>query len=300
MPKGGSPLFRRLTGVRWAPYLFIFPNALLLLVFVIYPIFRVGLLSFQKYSILKNEGIWVGLRNYEAILTDQVFIKSLTNTVYYTFGRVPLVMLAGLVVALLLNQWVPMRGFIRSVYFFPTVTSMVVISLVFRFLFAPDLGIVSTTLTALGFQNLPTWLGDPHWAMRIVILVSAWKGIGYCMVLFLAGLQGIPAYVYEAARIDGASNRQMLRLITLPLLRPTTLFVLIISVIDAFKVFDQVYVMTQGGPGYATMTIVQYVYRAAFQMFEMGQASAAALVLFAIILILTLLQYRGFKVGEDM
>jgi multiple sugar transport system permease protein len=292
-------LLRRLQGKHLAPYLFILPNAVLLSVFVIYPVFRAGLLSFQKWNLLSGQTRWVGLANYRAVLADEVFWTSMVNTAYFTLGKVPLGMVGALAIALLLNTKVPLRGLMRSIYFFPVVVSMVVVSLVFRFIFQPEYGLVSAILTRVGFLELPNWLGSTTWAMPIIIVVSTWKGLGHSMVIFLAGLQAIPPHLYEAARIDGANDRQILWSITLPLLKPTTLFVLIISVIASFKVFDQVYVMTGGGPGYATMTIVQYIYRAAFRMFEMGQASAAAWVLFVMVFGLTLFQYRYFNVGGE-
>lgn len=283
-----------------APYLFLLPTALLLTVFVLIPLVHSGLISLQKWNVLSGEVAWVGPKNYAVVFADPLFWTALRNTVYYTLSVVPLAMACGLALALLLNTAVPLRGFLRSAYFFPTVCSTVVISLVWRFLFTPANGAVSTLLAALGVHNLPNWLGDRHWAMPMVILVSVWKSLGYTMVIFLAGLQGIPAYVYEAARIDGADKRQLFRHITLPLLRPTTVFITIVLVIDSFKVFDQVYVMTEGGPAYATMTIVQYIYRAAFQISDMGRASAAAWALFLIILAVTVLQYRYTQLrGED-
>jgi multiple sugar transport system permease protein len=291
---------KSLSGRQAAPYLFLLPTASLLTLFVLYPLLRSGLLSFQNWHIFSGEATWMGARNYTAVFADPLFWTSLKNTAYYTLSVVPLAMACGLALAVLLNGSVPLRGFFRSAYFFPTVCSTVVVSLVWRFLFTPGDGAVATLLTALGLQHLPNWLGDRHWAMPIVILLSVWKGLGYTMVIFLAGLQGIPAYVFEAARMDGAANGQLFRYITLPLLRPTTLFISIVMVIDSFKVFDQVYVMTEGGPGYATMTIVQYIYRAAFQIFDMGRASAAAWALFLIIFVLTVLQYRFTRLtGEE-
>lgn len=285
-------------------YLFLLPNLLWLLAFTTFPIVASFLLSFTSWDLIGKRQ-WVGLANYGKLLfQDDEFRTVLGNTVYYTVVSVPLGMVVSLVLALLLNRGLRGLWFYRAAFFAPVVTSAVAVALAFRLLYQPDFGLVNVTLRALSiltplnavFASLHkdplVWLGSKDWAMLAVILMSVWKGMGYTMVIFLAGLQGIPQHLYEAAAIDGANAWQQFRRVTFPLLSPTTFFVLIISVIGSFQVFDQAFIMTQGGPGDATTTLVYYIYNNAFQFFKMGYAAAVAWVLFAIIFVFTLLQAK--------
>lgn len=285
-------------------YGFLLPNLLWLLAFTTLPIIASFLLSFTTWDLI-GERQWVGLANYGRLLfDDDDFRTVLGNTVYYTIVSVPLGMTVSLVLALLLNQQLRGVVFFRTAFFAPVVTSTVAVALAFRLLYQPDFGLVNVALRNLGIlgplnalltsmhKDPLIWLGSKDWAMLGVILMSVWKGMGYNMMIFLAGLQGIPQHLYEAAAIDGAGRWQRFRNITLPLLSPTTFFVLIISVIGSFQVFDQAFIMTQGGPGDATTTLVYYIYNNAFQFFKMGYAAAVAWVLFAIVFVFTLLQVR--------
>lgn len=279
------------------PYLFILPSFVLLTAFVFVPLGQAIWLSLQKWAMVGPAPRFVGLQNYWLLLADPRFVASVRNTIYYTAGSVPTGIVLALGLALLLNQPLYGRGLLRSAYFFPTVTSTVAVSLVWLYMFDVHLGVVNYVLQQIGLPS-QKWLHDPVMAMPAIILYGIWHGVGYNMMIFLAGLQSIPATLYEAAQVDGSDRWACFRYITLPLLKPVTLFVLITAVIGSFKVFDAVYVMTRGGPGYATMPMVQYIYLSAFESFEMGYASAMACVLFAIVLALTLLQLRFF--GTEM
>jgi ABC-type sugar transport system permease subunit len=202
----------------------------------------------------------------------------------------------GLGLALLLNQKLRGLGFYRTVYYIPVVTSMVAVAMIWIQLFDPLYGVISTSLEAIGLKGVD-WLGDPNLAMPSIIAVSVWKVIGWNMLIYLAGLQGIPEYLKEAAAIDGATRWQTLGRVILPLLAPTTFFIFVTSFIGAFQVFDQVYVMTGGGPANATTTLVQQIYNSAFRNFNMGYAAALSFVLFAIILVVSLVSIRAIR-GE--
>lgn len=273
----------------WIALLFLLPNALGFFIFSAIPIIAAFIMSFYDWDLLLGAK-FNGLVNYAQLLRDDVFRSSLLNTAYFVVVSVPLTVFIGLAVALLVN--LPLRGmaFFRSVFLLPYVTLTVAISLVWRWLYLPDVGLINQTLGLFGIHG-PAWLTSPIWAMPGIILLSVWKSFGYNMVLFLAGLQGIPQNLYEAAAIDGANAWQRFRFVTFPLLSPVTFFVVVISTIGSFQVFDQALVMTGGGPGVATTTIVLFIYQVGFQSYRMGYASAAAWALFAIVFIFTLIQF---------
>ncbi len=270
--------------------IFLLPNLIGFLVFTARAVVEAFRLSFYRADLLTPE-VWVGLGNYERLLNDQLFHKVLLNTAYYAFTSVPLAIIVGLLLGLAVN--VPLRGItlFRTAYFMPVVSSVVAIALLWQFLYNSDFGLINETLRAVGVRNPPVWLSDPNWAMPALILMSVWRQGGYNMVLFLAGLQGIPQHLYEAAEIDGASRWSRFWHITLPMLSPTTFFVLIISIIGSFQVFDQALILTNGGPANATNTIVMYIYNTGWQDFKMGYAAAIAWILFMLLFGLTLLQW---------
>lgn len=280
-----------------AGYLFLLPNIIGFLIFVLGPALASLILSFYDWNLF-NTPNFVGVGNYVKILHDNTFWQSLFNTIYFTIGSVPFSIVLSLILAVALNQKIKGLTLFRTIYFLPVVSSMVAIALVWRWMYNNDYGILNSLLSQL---HLPTvnWLSSTTWAMPAIILMSIWKSLGYDMVIFLAGLQGIPNSYYEAAKIDGASGFQLFRYITIPLLSPTTFFVTIISLISSFQVFDQAYIMTDGGPANKTMTIVYYLYRSGFSYYKMGYASAVAWALFIIILILTIIQwkYSGRKIN---
>ncbi len=237
---------------------------------------------------------FVGAANFAELLKDPLFWKSLGNTATYVFGRVPANLAISLVLAVLLNRRVIGRNFVRVVLFLPVVCSNVAVALMWQPLFDPTVGLLNRALALVGARPVP-WITSVEWAMPSVILVGIWKEIGYFMVIFLAGLQGISSSYYEAARIDGANAFQEFRAITLPLISPATFFCLVTAIIFSFQVFDITTVLTNGGPGNATNTIVMLVYQNAFRFFRMGYASAAAYVLFVVVLTLTILQNQLSK-----
>jgi multiple sugar transport system permease protein len=235
---------------------------------------------------------FIGLKNYQTLVGDPTFWMSLKNTLLFIVGYLPLVMAIGLGIALLLNSKLKARTFFRGVYFLPVVTSWVAVSLVWSWLFNPVYGLINYFLS-LAHVNGPDWLTDPSTAMIAIIITSVWKDIGFIMVLYLGGLQNISPSLYEAASMDGAGDFKKFWQITLPMLRPTTFFVTMISLINAFQVFDQVNVMTGGGPGNATNVLVQNIYNSAFGFFEMGYAAAMSWALFIIIFAVSLVQMWG-------
>jgi multiple sugar transport system permease protein/alpha-1,4-digalacturonate transport system permease protein len=223
---------------------------------------------------------------------DASFWTALTNTAYYTVFHIPLTLAAALGLALLLNRKLRGVAFFRTVAFFPYITSIVAIAQVWNMLFSPGYGPVNQALRAVGVDHPPGWTTSADWSMPAVIVVGTWREMGYYMLLFLAGLQTIPVEYYEAARVDGANAWQRFWHITLPTLRPTTFLVLVLLTVGSFKVFDLIVVMTDGGPGRATLVLSQLIYREGIAQGEFGYASAISLVLFVIVLLVTVLQFR--------
>lgn len=271
-------------------YLFLTPTLLGLLFFSLGPVIAGLLVSFTNWNLLLPPQ-WVGLENYQALANLELPRKVLWNTLYYTIINVPLNMIIALGVALLLNQKLRGIAIYRALYFLPVVSSTVAASLIWTWLFSPNFGPINYFLDGIGIPA-PAWLGSTTWAMPAVIIMSVWKGFGTNMLIFLAGLQSIPQELEEAAMIDGANRWQRFLHVTWPLLTPTTFFVLVISCIVSFQVFEQVYVMTNGGPAYATTVLGLFIYLNAFRYNNMGYAAAAAYVLFAIIMVITLVQFR--------
>ena len=268
-------------------------------VFWLYPLAYALYLSFTQYSTLSNTATWIGLDNYVAVFHDTLFWKALTNTTIFTFGTVPVTTSIALFLAVILNKkHVRFTGFFRAAYFMPTVTSLVVIALIFTNLYAKD-GYVNVLFNMIGLPHPEKygWLQEPSTALGSIMAMDVWMSVGYYMVLFLAGLQTISNDLYEAAELAGASAFTQFKKITLPLLRPTILFVVVINSIKSFQIFVEIYVMTKGGPLEGTTTTLVYeVYRNAFGSTDsMGYASALAYIIFAILLALSLLQMKILK-----
>lgn len=270
--------------------LFILPSLIPLLLFSLGPMVASVGISLLRWDLLRPPR-FIGLGNYQALLTDPDFSAAVGHTVLFIVGYLPLVYLGGLGLALLVNQKLRGSAFFRSAFFLPVVTSWVVVALVWRWLLNPQSGVVNAALDAIGIQG-PGWWTDPFWALPSIILASAWKDIGFVMVILLAGLQAIPEEYYEAAEVDGADRWHRFRHVTLPLLSASSFFVLVISLINSFQVFDQVWVMTGGGPAGASSVVVEQIVRNAFSYNKMGYASAMSWVLFAVILVVTLIQFR--------
>jgi multiple sugar transport system permease protein len=274
-----------------AAYLMLAPYLLAFLAFMVYPSIQGLYLSFTDARLGRPEMPWIGLENYVYILTDPLFHTVTLNTLIFVAESTPLLIVIPLALAVALNRRLPFRTFLRAAFFVPFTLSVSVISITWWWLLDPNAGLVNYYLRIAGFTP-PAWLSNPFWAMVGVVIATVWWTAGYNLLLFLAGLQNIPQHVYEAARIDGAGPWREFRSITLPLLRPTMLLVLIIQIIASFQVFGQVFVMTTGGPGDATRTVIQYVYESAFVNQRMGEGSAAAWILFVIILIFSVIQFR--------
>ncbi len=279
-------------------YLFLIPSMAILAVFVFWPIVQSFRLSFFHWTFGGAAQEWAGLDNYTRLLGDSRVWNAFRNTLYYTAVSVPIGVVLSLLLALALNQKLPGRGLLRAAFFLPVIGSFAIIAIVWSFLFDPDIGLLAYWLKVLGVP-VTGWLRDPDWAMPVVILVSIWKNIGFNMVIFLAGLQGIPASLYEAAKVDGATAWQRFWKITLPLLRPTGLFVLVNSIIGAFQVFDPVYVLTPGGgPLHSTETVVSYIYHQGIELIDISYGATIGVILFVFVLVLTLFQLRILRFRE--
>ena len=274
--------------------LFLSPTLIVFSVFVLFPVFFSFFLSFQLWNMFSSEHTFVGLDNYGRVLTNPEFWSVLSNTFVYTLGTIPLNMSLALLVAALLNKKIAGKRWLRTAFFAPVIMSSVAAAVIWRWVYEPNFGLLNWFLGLFGVPAI-NWLNDPSAAMFALIVMGVWKTFGVNMVLFSAGLQGIPDHYYEAASIDGAGAWRKFWSITLPLLSPTTFFILVMSVIGSFQVFDTVYVLTSGGPLGSTKVLVFYLYEQAFKFFEMGYASAVAYLLFAIIFVLTLLQVKYLR-----
>lgn len=280
-----------------AGYLFILPNFAGYLIFVLLPILFSLYLVFVDWEYLKGfAGIqWVGLDNLLSLDDDPKFIKSLKNNTIFTVVSVPASMLIGLMLAVILNKYVYFRNTLRTLIFLPYVSSLVAVSVIWSILYNARTGPINQFLRTMGIDNPPGWLSSPNSALFAIIIMSVWVTIGYAMVIYLAGLQGISKDLYEAADIDGASKVRQLLQITIPMLTPTTFLITITLIIWSFQIFGPVAVMTQGGPIDSTMVLSYHIYLLAFRFYKMGYAAAVSWVLFAIIFVITMIQWQGQK-----
>lgn len=273
-----------------AGYLFLLPNLIGFLVFSLIPILAVFYFALTDWNLATSPN-FIGFDNFRTLWRDDSFWQATRNTIYYTVGAVPIGVFIAFWMALLLNR--KMRGVVvfRTLFFLPHVTLTVAIAIVWAWIYNPDIGLLNYLLGQIGIDG-PRWVQSTTWAMPAVIIMSNWKGVGYAMLVFLAALQSIPEEYYEAAKLDGATWFQQLRQITVPMLSPTTFFLLATSFIGAMQAFDQFYVLTKGGPAYSTTTLVMYTYQNGFEFFKMGYASAAATMLFLGIFLVTFVQWR--------
>jgi multiple sugar transport system permease protein len=272
-------------------FLFILPTYLGFAIFVLGPVVAVAGMSFTKYDVLGGSA-FTGLTNYYRLLTDERLRTVYANTFVFTIFAVFFNVSIGLALALLLNRRLPqlLRNFFRSVYFFPLLIAHTYVAVIWQFLYQRDTGVINYYFSLLGIGPV-SWLGSSSWVMPSVIIMDVWKNTGFAMIIFLAGLQGISKDYYEAARLDGAKPVQLFLRITFPLLTPTIFFVLVIFMIGAIQVFDTIIVLTGGGPGDASKSVVIYIYEQAFQNFDLGYASTVAMTLFVVIFAFTLLQF---------
>ena len=272
-------------------FLFLLPSLLVFGVFVYYGLGFNLYLGFTSWNFLSETKKFIGLANYQLMFSDLRFWKILLNTTYYAIGTVTLSMSLGLFFAVLLNQKIPGRNIIRTILFSPYVTTTAAVAVLWIWIFDPTYGLINNWLAIVGIDG-PRWLTDTRWAMPTLLIMNTWRNSGYAMIIFLAGFTNIPKEFYEAAEIDGASRFQTFFEITLPLLTPTTFFLIVTTLLSAFQVFDQIAVITQGGPVYATMVLNYALYTEAFVSFRAGYAAALATILFVILFSITVIQQR--------
>jgi multiple sugar transport system permease protein len=290
---GGTwPRMRR----EWSAYVFLAPGLIIFSVFTVAALLFAFYLTFHEWNAIQPYKPFVGLDNYKEMIHDKDYIASIVNTVYYTGGSVPLGMLVGLSLAVLLNLPIRFRGTFRTLYYLPVITPLVAASILWKWLYNSEYGLFDYYLLKAHLIDQPLlWLSAQNLAMPAVILMTVWMSAGFSMVVYLAGLQSIPEELYEAAKIDGAGPVARLRKITLPMLRPTTLFLLVIGIIGSFQVFTQIFIMTNGGPVDKTTTMVFFIYQAAFKFYEFGYASTLAFGLFVLLFVVTLIQLRLYR-----
>jgi multiple sugar transport system permease protein len=276
----------------WSAYLFLAPGLIHFAIFTLFAVSFAFYISFHDWNIIQPAKPFVGLDNYIRLFKDPRFLRAVTNTLTFMVG-VPLNLMAGLAVALLLNTKVRGQAIYRTLFYIPVVTPLVVSSIIWKWVYQGDYGLLNYYLLKFGLiDHKIVWLADPDLALPALIIMMIWGGTGGTMVIYLAGLQSIPEEMYDAAKVDGANTWQRLLYITIPLLRPTTFFLLITGVIGTFQIFTEVYIMTNGGPLNRTTTIGYYLYTNAFRELDMGYATAMAFVLFAMIFVFTLLQWK--------
>jgi multiple sugar transport system permease protein len=278
----------------WAAYGFILPALLLLAFFVFYPMVRAFSLSLSNYMLINPKSSFIGFDNYVLLFHDSLFLSSLAHSFYFASVVIFLQTAISLGLALLIRRGIRGVGIFRTIYFLPVVISFAIASTIFHLIYNKDIGLLNVIIKGLGFPSLD-FLSDPSISMIGIIILCIWKAMGFFMIVLLAGLNNIPNDYYEAAHVDGASPWQSFFYITLPLLKRTLSFVVIITTMDALKIFVPVYVTTGGGPAGSTMTIVYFIYQTAFQEMNMGYATAAAFIFFAIVFAISIVQLRLFK-----
>lgn len=285
-------------GLKWEEYrtafILIAPAMLGIVIFSFIPIIQAFSTSFYDAPLLSPRRTYIGLDNYITAFNDPVFIRSIVNTVVYAIGAVILQVILALGLALLIRDRLPGVGFFRSAYFLPVVTSLVVVSTVWKVMYNTNDGLINSVLRTVNITPQP-WLTSPNLALLSIIIIGVWKEVGFSMLVLLGGLNNIPAELYEAASIDGARGWYRFWHITLPLLRRPMLFVVVLSTINAFKVFTPIYLITEGGPVDSTQTMVYYIYQTSFKYFKMGYASALSFIVLALVLVFTIVQFRMLR-----
>lgn len=285
---------KSLRRVNWTAVVFVLPNFIGFVIFILLPIIFSLVISVTDFNIYKgiSEMSFVGISNFTTMFSDPWFIDAIKNNLKYTIITIPTILCIAIVLANILNDKIYFKKTLRAVVFIPYISSVVASSVVWSMLFNPSQGTINNILRAFGVDNPPGWLGSMTWALPAIMIVAIWGGIGYATVVYMAGLQGIDKSYYEAAEIDGANGIQKFIKVTVPLLRSTTFFLLITSIISSFQVFGTINIMTDGGPGRATTVIAHYIYLAGFRYYKMGYASAMAWFLLLFIFIVTLFQWK--------
>ena len=275
---------------------FVSPMLIGVIILVLFPILATLVLGFADWNFVQGwDGIqWVGFQNFRQLLEDDMFIKSVRNNILFLL-TVPIYMMISMALAILIDRFVYMKGYFKVAYFMPYISNIVAVAVVWQVLFQPSYGPINEILRTLGMSNPPKWIADPNFALISIMLISIWISIGFNLIIYIAGLQSIPKDLYEAADIDGANGWTKFRRITLPLLSPTSFFLLVTGIISTFKVFDIIAVMTQGGPIGSTTMMVWYLYDTAFVNLKVGYASSIAAVLFGFVMLITLGQWAAQK-----
>ncbi len=278
----------------WAGIGFILPSLLGFLIFTFIPVLISLYLSFTKWNFMEGWGAikFTGLTNYIRLFSDDWFLSSYKNNIIFTVVTVPALIVLGLVIATIINKYIWGGGVVRTLIFIPYIASVVAVCAVWMVLLQPSYGPINQFLRALGIENPPGWLADFKWSLPSIMIIYIWQQVGYYSIVFLAGLKGISEDVYEAARVDGASSIRQFFALTVPLISPTTFFLTIMGIIGSFKVFDQISVLTQGGPGSSSSVMAYYVYRTAFDYFDMGYANTLAWALFVLVFLVTVIQWK--------
>jgi len=274
-------------------YLFIGPNIIVFLLFTIIPIIFSLVISFSNWDYTQgfsninfNKGM-----NYINMWKDEWFTKSLINTIVYSVSLVPITIFIALIISVLVDKYVIGKAPVKLALFMPYISNIVAISIVWVVMYSPY-GPITQLFKSMGIKNPPQWLGDPHWSLLAIIIMSIWAGIGYAVLIYTSAIQSLPQELYEAAQLDGASGFQQFTKITIPLLSPTTFFLITTTLIGSFQVFGQIYIMTKGGPGTSTHVLVYYIYTSAFTFFKMGYAASMSWILFIILFVVTLVQWK--------
>ena len=274
-------------------YLFIGPNIIIFLLFTIIPIIFSLIISFSNWDYTQgfsNINFNMGM-NYVNMWKDEWFIKSLINTVVYSATLVPITVFLALIISVLVDKYVIGKTPVKLALFMPYISNIVAISIVWVVMYSPY-GPITQFLKSIGIKNPPQWLGDTHWALAGIIIMSIWAGIGYAVLIYTSAIQSLPEELYEAAKIDGANGIQRFTKITIPMLSPTTFFLITTTLIGSFQVFGQIYIMTKGGPGTSTHVLVYYIYTSAFTFFKMGYAASMSWILFIILFLVTIVQWK--------
>ncbi len=285
----------------WVPYVFVAPNLIGFTVFILLPVLFSLFVSFTDFNIYQgfDKSSFVGINNYIEMFSDTWFLAAVKNNLIYTAVTIPVLIIFSIIFATILNDKVYFKNLMRAMFFIPYVASIVAISVVWMMLFNPSQGLINQFLRFIGIANTPGWLGSMQWSLPAIIIVAIWMGLGYNIVVYMAGLQSIPKSLYESAQIDGANVFQTFYYITVPMLRSTTFFLLITNIIGSFQVFGTVNIMTNGGPGRSTTVIAHYIYLAGFRYFKMGYAASMAWMLLLGIFAVTLFQWKIQKRHES-
>lgn len=291
---------KRKKKVNWTAILFVAPNLVGFMVFILLPVIFSLVVSFTDFNVFKGlKGMkFVGFDNFVHMFEDRWFLAALSNNLKFTLITIPIVLMVSIVLSTILNNKVFGKNIMRALIFIPYISSVVAISAVWMMLFNPSQGIINQMLRSIGIENVPSWLGGIHWALPAIMIVSIWMGLGYNTIVYMSGLQSIDKCLYESAQVDGANAIKTFFHITVPMLRSTTFFLLITNIIGSFQIFGIINIMTDGGPGTATTVMAQYIYIAGFRYNKMGYAAAMAWFLLILILVVTMIQWKFQKKFE--